>query len=483
MSEESVLVSAFQQGDAAAFEQLVTRYQNSLTAIAYSQTGDFARSEDFAQQAFVTAWQKQRDLKQPGKFASWLRGILCNIVRNDFRKKKPVALSQLPIEANPESTSRDTNPADLAIQREQAALLWSTLEGVPETYRETLILYYREGNSVSAVAKILDISEDTVKQRLSRGRKMLKQEIAQLVDETLESGRPKESFVAGVMAAIPAMSLISKAAVPTAATVAKATTTKSAMVLGGIKMGTAAGILGGLFGSLLGIAGGVYGSKRSLDSATSDVERRYIWRMIFWTTLLVVALCACQLAISFWAPDNWHGIGMAILWPVYAAVLVVLIVRGNQRIAAIKKQHGSEEEKQIIQQQLRSKPTPKAFASNNVMAVVGASIWLQLLTGLAQDWIAFVICTIAILAIAWLVFKYSLQVQASNRLTFKLAMIWGVLIVQMIAIMIGWDTWTSNLVVSTGPTVNKWIIIGLLAVVGISTTLAIRMTAGNNKKS
>ena len=52
-------------------------------------------------------------------------------------------------------------------------MLWRALERIPETYRESLILFYREHQSVAAVAAALELSEDAVKQRLSRGRKSL----------------------------------------------------------------------------------------------------------------------------------------------------------------------------------------------------------------------------------------------------------------------------------------------------------------------
>ncbi|RMF43441.1 MAG: hypothetical protein D6753_05130 [Planctomycetota bacterium] len=52
------LVRRFQTGDREAFAELVRRYQNYVASIAYSPTGDFARSEDIAQPTFLTAWQR-----------------------------------------------------------------------------------------------------------------------------------------------------------------------------------------------------------------------------------------------------------------------------------------------------------------------------------------------------------------------------------------------------------------------------------------
>jgi len=91
-------------------------------------------------------------------------------------------------------------------------LLWNSLNQIPLEYREPLVLFYREDLSVSAVAEQLELSQDVVKQRLSRGRKMLKQEIETMVEDFLVDSKPAGQFTAGVIAALPAVSATAKAA-------------------------------------------------------------------------------------------------------------------------------------------------------------------------------------------------------------------------------------------------------------------------------
>lgn len=55
--------------------------------------------------------------------------------------------------------------------------MWSALERAPELYREPLVLCYREHRSVEHVAAALDLTEDAVKQRLARGRKILQERV------------------------------------------------------------------------------------------------------------------------------------------------------------------------------------------------------------------------------------------------------------------------------------------------------------------
>ena len=81
------------------------------------------------------------------------------------------------------------DPAAASIAREEADLLDRTLETLPQSYREPLVLFYREQQSVARVAEQLDLSPDAVKQRLARGRRMLRSEVAALVQRGLSTRR------------------------------------------------------------------------------------------------------------------------------------------------------------------------------------------------------------------------------------------------------------------------------------------------------
>src|ERR1043166_2178867 len=77
-------------------------------------------------------------------------------------------------------------PRKSATSKEEEAILWRAVEGIPEIYREPLVLFYREHQSVEAVAKNLELTEDAVKQRLSRARKLLHERILGFVEGALE---------------------------------------------------------------------------------------------------------------------------------------------------------------------------------------------------------------------------------------------------------------------------------------------------------
>src|SRR5262245_38800155 len=76
---DAELVDAARAGDRQAFAELVGRYQNVVSALAYALTGDLSRSEELAQDVFLAAWQHLGQLREPDRFRSWLYGITRNL--------------------------------------------------------------------------------------------------------------------------------------------------------------------------------------------------------------------------------------------------------------------------------------------------------------------------------------------------------------------------------------------------------------------
>src|SRR5262245_26113559 len=200
------------EGDREAFTRIVERYQALICSLAYSACGALGTSEDMAQETFITAWHRLKELREPSKLRQWLCGIVRNIAANALRRElrrggEPESLDAATIELSVED-----DPAARTIAREEEILLWRTLAEMPESYREPLVLFYREERSVAEVAMKLDLTEDTVKQRLSRGRAMLREEMAALVESALVRSKPSAAFTVGVLMALPLVSATSASA-------------------------------------------------------------------------------------------------------------------------------------------------------------------------------------------------------------------------------------------------------------------------------
>jgi RNA polymerase sigma factor (sigma-70 family) len=264
---DTELVSRSLAGDFDAFSSIVSRYQTLICSLAYSRIGNLGQSEDIAQETFITAWKHLRLLREPAKLRSWLCGIVrLRIHKNLRREGREPAHHAEPLEVAHDSPANEVLPSEQAVRREEEVILWRSLERIPENYREPLILFYREHRSIESVAAELELSEDAVKQRLSRGRKLLHEEVHAFVESALERTKPGKSFTLAVLATLPILS-----------TSAKAATLGAAAKAGAMAKGTAlVGVFNVIIGPVLGFLGPWMQYRAFLAAATTDHERRNI---------------------------------------------------------------------------------------------------------------------------------------------------------------------------------------------------------------
>src|SRR5262249_36077914 len=152
--------------------------------------GSIAGSEDVAQEAFLTAWRKIHDLREPERLRAWLRQIARHAALRHQQRQRGYDV----LEDAPDLPDLSPAPDEQAATEEEAALVRRALTQLPEIYRVPLILYYRENQSARAVAEALDISEEAVRQRLARGREMLRDNLSSVVESVLTRTRPTAIF-------------------------------------------------------------------------------------------------------------------------------------------------------------------------------------------------------------------------------------------------------------------------------------------------
>jgi RNA polymerase sigma factor (sigma-70 family) len=273
-ANDTDLVSESLSGNREAFGQIVSRYQSLVCSLAFSATGSLSASEDLAQETFVTAWKQLAGLREPEKLRAWLCGIARNLINNSLRKhgREPSHRAES-LEEISESHSPEPLPAEQAISNEEAAILWRSLERIPEIYREPLVLFYREHQSIEAVAQNLQLTEDAVKQRLSRGRKLLHEEVLAFVEGALARTNPGQLFTLGVLATLPALTISAKAATVGVAAKGGATAAGAGLI----------GLLGAILCPLWGFLNIFRLWRLNHKSARSDRERKIY--MIFYPAL------------------------------------------------------------------------------------------------------------------------------------------------------------------------------------------------------
>jgi RNA polymerase sigma factor (sigma-70 family) len=208
--QDADLWSAVLRGNRNAFARIVDRYKSLVCAVTYSITGDIGLSEDVAQETFLVAWKDQRALRDSAKLRPWLCAIARNLSKMAARKRgRDILAAAKPLEKNAAVPHPGPSPAQHAMAREEHQLMWEALEEIPEAYRLVLVLYYREGKSVRQVAECLGVSPEAAKQRLSRGRRMLKERVAAIVEVSLEKTKPTRCFTAAVVGALPGIAVVS----------------------------------------------------------------------------------------------------------------------------------------------------------------------------------------------------------------------------------------------------------------------------------
>src|ERR1019366_6902863 len=297
------LVAESLSGDRDAFGRIVERYQTLISSLAYCATGNVSQSEDLAQETFVTAWKQLAELREPAKLRPWLCSIARSLISKEFRRqgREPDHAAES-LEAVDEWVSPEPLPPDQAISDEEKAILWRSLERIPEIYREPLVLFYREQQSIEAVAQDLGLSEDAVKQRLSRGRKLLQEQFLAFVAGALQQTSLGKAFTLGVITALPLLATTAKAATVGTALAQHGSAAAKTTALGGFLEAGAKILLGCVYwmGPVLPL-GGYIGYKMGGDRQHSERARRSVatfWRIVGASMLLFVFLPPLLLILS-----------------------------------------------------------------------------------------------------------------------------------------------------------------------------------------
>ena len=305
-NEDADLVSASLAGNREAFGHIVARYQSLVCSLAYSATGSLSQSEDLAQDTFLAAWKHLAELREPEKLRAWLCGIARNLIHSSLRTdgREPSHRAER-LDEVPESHSTDPLPVERAISREEAEILWRSLEKIPETYRTPLVLFYREHQSIAAVAQNLELTEEAARQRLSRGRKLLQEEVLAFVEGAIERTSPGKAFTVAMLAALPVAATSAKAAAVGVAAAKGAAGAKGTLSLSAIA--GMAPILGAV----------LFSWKTSVDDSNSPRERKFMVRQACFQVLFFALFLV---AFIYWLPKLMH-------WPwVYAAAFALLIL-------------------------------------------------------------------------------------------------------------------------------------------------------------
>jgi RNA polymerase sigma factor (sigma-70 family) len=439
-SSDMELVAGSLSGNRDAFGLIVSRYQNLICSLAYSATGNLSQSEDLAQETFFTAWKQLAELREPAKLRAWLCGIARNLINSALRRqgREPVHRAET-LEAADDSPAPERLPAEQTISNEEQAILWRSLERIPDIYREPLVLFYREHQSIEAVAESLDLTEDAVKQRLSRGRKLLQEEVAAFVEGALRQSAPGQAFAGAVLSALPLKTVTLASTGAAGATAAKS-----------------GGILSFITLPFIGIFGSAFGSIWAIRNATNPVQKSMLKRGLGGIWLAVAYVIAAQMIAGVarqhwdWTPHVYALVQTGIFWLFGFFLLTCQVVFFNHhRQMRLLREHGAAAGTggggwQIASQKNLFAGLRGLLAWSAMM--VGGLAWLVGVAYDAGDSLAVgIIMTVGAICVAWPVLLNSWLGENGAKFS-RLSFVPATLMYGVILVMVNWrlDLWMAT---------------------------------------
>jgi RNA polymerase sigma-70 factor (ECF subfamily) len=148
------------------FDTLIHRYQDSVYHAAFSICKNAQDAEDVTQDTFIAYYNSKQDFQSEEHIRAWLLRVAINkgkdLLRSFWRRNR---------------LSWEEYVDTLTFEHPEDGDLFRTVMDLPEKYRVVIHLHYYEDYAVKEIAKILRVSENTVKVRLHRGRILLKEKL------------------------------------------------------------------------------------------------------------------------------------------------------------------------------------------------------------------------------------------------------------------------------------------------------------------
>ena len=180
-TDEADLVARASRGDGAAVRTIVRQHNQRLYRIARSIVRDDGEAEDVLQEAYARAFTSLATFRGEARLGTWLARIVMNEALGRLRGRRPTVALDAAIAVAPEAeiipfpnANPQIDPETAVAQRELRALLERAIDELPDSFRTVLIARLIEGMSVEETAELLGIVPETVKTRLHRARRLLR---------------------------------------------------------------------------------------------------------------------------------------------------------------------------------------------------------------------------------------------------------------------------------------------------------------------
>lgn len=186
------LVRRVQDGDQAAFDLLVRKYQHKIFGLLYRYVKDSAEVHDVAQEVFVKAWRALPNFRGDSQFYTWLYRIAINTAKNYLTSK-----ARRPINDNLDITDPEEHglqsriqdvatPEHMLLTDELRETVEAAIADLPDDLRTAVIMREIDGMSYDEIAEAMDCPIGTVRSRLFRAREAIDNRIDPLINNAIE---------------------------------------------------------------------------------------------------------------------------------------------------------------------------------------------------------------------------------------------------------------------------------------------------------
>ncbi len=185
---DAELVKRVQQGDTAAFDLLVQKYQHKVINLISRFVSDQAECQDIAQDAFIKAFRAIGNFRGESQFYTWLYRIAANTAKNHLasraRKSPSYAVDVEDAEHfEGESGLKEfANPESMLLTDEIKATVFSAIEKLPDDLKSAITLREIDGLSYEEIADVMDCPIGTVRSRIFRARDVIDKELRPLLE-------------------------------------------------------------------------------------------------------------------------------------------------------------------------------------------------------------------------------------------------------------------------------------------------------------
>ena len=176
---EARVIARVQDGDAEAYDTLVSKYLRRVVAIAWSITRNAHDAEDLAQEAFVRAYENIGRFRLGEPFGPWVGRIVTNLALDVMKHRRKFRHEEL---AGTEPAARRDDADVAAVSNDIASRIDAAIEELPEMQRLVARLHLVEELEHAEIAAMTGLSDGTVRSHLSHARTKLKEKLADLYD-------------------------------------------------------------------------------------------------------------------------------------------------------------------------------------------------------------------------------------------------------------------------------------------------------------